>query len=182
VVIHPPVDIEPLLRTERDPSDGYLFFGRLVPYKRADIAIKACERLGRRLIVAGGGRGLDRIRALAGPGIELLGHVPDTAVPRLLSRARALLFPGIEDFGIVPVEAQAAGVPVIANGVGGARDSVLDGETGLLYQPGTVEGLCEAIERFESMEFDEAAIRRNAMRFSADRFASEFGALLERLR
>jgi glycosyltransferase involved in cell wall biosynthesis len=180
-VVHPPVDVERLLPIERDPGDAYLFFGRLVPYKRADLAVQACERLGRRLIVAGEGRDLDRVRSLASGRVEFLGHVPDAEVPRLLSRARALLFPGIEDFGIVPVEAQAAGVPVIAHGTGGVRDSVLDGETGVLYEPGTVAGLCAAIERFESLAFDESAIRGNAKRFSRERFTAEFGGVLARV-
>lgn len=179
-VIHPPVDVEGLLSVERDPSDAYLFFGRMVPYKRADQAVAACARLGRRLIVAGEGRDLERVRALAGSAadVEFLGYVPDEQLPELFSRARALLFPGVEDFGIVPVEAQAAGVPVIANATGGARDTVIDGETGLLYAPGTVDGLCDAIVRFEALAFDEQAIRRNALRFSPELFATAFGEVL----
>ena len=124
-VIHPPVDVAPLLSRPRDPGDAYLVFGRVVPYKRVDIAVQACRRLGRRLIVAGSGRDLDRIRALAGPETEFTGHVSDAQAAELLARSRALLFPGLEDFGIVPVEAQAAGLPVIAYGQGGVRDSVL---------------------------------------------------------
>jgi glycosyltransferase involved in cell wall biosynthesis len=177
-VIHPPVDVQRLLEVKREPSDAYLFFGRLVPYKRADQAVEACARLGRRLIVAGDGRDLDRLRAQARGDVEFVGRVPDEQVPQLLSRARALLFPGVEDFGIVPVEAQAAGVPVIANRRGGAVDSVLDDETGVLYEPGTVEGLCAAIERFESLRLDEAAIRRNSLQFAPERFAEAFGSLL----
>jgi glycosyltransferase involved in cell wall biosynthesis len=177
-VVHPPVEVERLLRVERDPSDTYLFFGRLVPYKRADLAVAACERLGRRLIVAGAGRDLDRLRSLASSRVDFVGHVPAGDVPRLLSRARALLFPGIEDFGIVPVEAQAAGVPVVAQGVGGVCDSIVDGKTGVLYTPGTVEGLCAAIERFETLSLDEQAIRQNAIRFGRDRFEAAFESVL----
>jgi glycosyltransferase involved in cell wall biosynthesis len=181
-VIHPPVDVERMLTVARDPGDAYLVFGRLVPYKRADIAVEACERLGRRLIVAGDGRGLQHVRAVAGPHTELIGPVADHELPALFSRARALLFPGLEDFGIVPVEAQAAGLPVIAYGAGGARDSVIDGRTGVLYEPGGVDGLVTAIERFESLSFDERELRANAMRFAPDRFASEFSRLLVGLR
>jgi glycosyltransferase involved in cell wall biosynthesis len=177
-VIHPPVAIERFLATARDPGDAYLFFGRVVPYKRADLAVAACERLGRRLIVAGTGRDLDRLRALASSRVEFVGHVHDDEVPALLARARALLFPGIEDFGIVPVEAQAAGVPVIAHELGGVQDSVLDGKTGVLYRPGTVEGLCAAIERFEALELEESAIRANALRFAPEHFSDAFGDLL----
>ena len=180
-VIHPPVDVSPLLGVERDPGDAYLVFGRLVPYKRVDVAIRACERLGRRLIVAGAGRDLDRLRRLSGPTTEFVGHVPGDHVPGLFARARALLFPGLEDFGIVPVEAQAAGLPVVAYGAGGVRDSVIDGRTGVLYADPSVEGLCEGIERFESMTFDDREVRANATRFAPDRFAQEFGDLLDSL-
>jgi glycosyltransferase involved in cell wall biosynthesis len=181
-VIHPPVQVAPLLGVERDPADAYLVFGRLVPYKRAEIAIRACERLGRRLIVAGTGRDMERLRGLASSRTQFTGHVPKEDLPGLFARARALLFPGVEDFGIVPVEAQAAGLPVIAYGVGGVRDSVIDGRTGVLYDAGTVDGLCQAILEFESMSFDESELRANAARFGPDRFASAFGELLEVLR
>ncbi len=177
-VIHPPVEVAGLLAVARDPGDAYLVFGRLVPYKRADIAVQACQRLGRRLIVAGDGRDMDRIRRISTGSTELIGAVPELEVPRLFSRARALLFPGLEDFGIVPVEAQAAGLPVIAYGAGGVRDSVIDGRTGVLYEPGTVDGLCAAIERFESLTLDERELRSNALRFAPSRFATAFERLL----
>ncbi|HKO27060.1 MAG TPA: glycosyltransferase [Solirubrobacteraceae bacterium] len=177
-VVHPPVEVASLLDAPRDPGQGYLVFGRLVPYKRVDIAIQACERLGRRLTVAGTGRDLDRLRRLAGRNTEFLGHVPTEHLPGLLARARALLFAGVEDFGIVPVEAQAAGLPVVAYGVGGVRDSVIDGRTGVLYEEGSVDGLCEAILKFESMSFDDQALRANAARFAPDRFRLAFDEVL----
>lgn len=180
-VIHPPVHIEPLLRTPRDERDAYLVFGRVVPYKRVGLAVQACERLGRRLLVAGTGRDLERVRQLAGPHTEFLGHVPQEDVPNLFSRARALLFPGLEDFGIVPVEAQAAGVPVVAYHAGGISDSVIDGTTGVLYPRGSVEGLIDGITRFESLSFDHQAIRDNALRFAPERFAAAFAEQLMNL-
>jgi glycosyltransferase involved in cell wall biosynthesis len=128
--------------------------------------------------VAGTGRDIDRLRHIAGPHTEFLGHVPEDRLPELFARARALLFPGVEDFGIVPVEAQAAGLPVIAYGMGGVRDSVLDGRTGVLYEDPSVQGLCDAIARFESLSFHERELRLNAARFGPDRFALEFGQLL----
>jgi glycosyltransferase involved in cell wall biosynthesis len=180
VVIHPPVEVDRLLEHPRAPDDHYLVFGRIVPYKRVEIAVAACAKLGRKLKVAGEGRGLRAVRRSAGPQTEFLGHVPETEVPALLGGARALLFPGLEDFGMVPVEAHAAGVPVIAFGQGGVRDVVVDGETGVLYDEPTVEGLCEAILRFESLNFDEQRIRDNALRFTPQRFLDEFSAFLER--
>ncbi len=165
----------------RQPTDTYLVLGRVVPYKQVDIAVQACERLGRELIVAGEGRDLDRVRNYAGRHTKLVGHVSDEELPALLSRARALLFPGLEDFGIVPVEAQAAGLPVVAYGRGGVRDTVLDGRTGVLYDEPCVDGLVAAIRRFETLSFDEADLRANAQRFAPERFLASFGALLSGL-
>jgi glycosyltransferase involved in cell wall biosynthesis len=184
-VVHPPVAVERFLELQREPEDFYLVFGRVVPYKRVDLAVAACARLGRRLKVAGDGRALAGIRAGARgldgtERIEFLGRVEEAERDRLLGQARALLFPGEEDFGIVPVEAQAAGVPVIAYGVGGARESVLDGRTGVLFAGQDAAGLAEAIERFERLELDERQIRGNAERFGRERFREEMAAAIDR--
>jgi glycosyltransferase involved in cell wall biosynthesis len=182
-VIHPPVAVDELLARPRPPVDDdapYLVFGRLVPYKRAGLALEACTRLGRRIRVAGAGRDLDRIRALAAdnPRVELLGAVADDELPALFAGSRALLFPGVEDFGFVPVEAQAAGLPVIAYGEGGVRDSVIDGVTGVLYTNPSADGLAAAIERFETLRLDDAALRDNARRFAPGAFHTRFAELL----
>jgi glycosyltransferase involved in cell wall biosynthesis len=145
-----------------------------------DLAVAACARLGRTLKVAGAGRALDAVQAAAGAGTQFLGKVSEQERDRLLGGARALLFPGEEDFGIVPVEAQAAGVPVIAYGVGGAAESVLDGRTGVLFGEQSVAGLAAAIERFEALELDAELIRENAMRFGQDRFRAEMADVIER--
>ena len=179
-IIHPPVQVDSLLTTPRAAADYYLVLGRIVPYKRVDVAVAACRRLGVPLTVAGAGRALESVRALAGEakGIELLGEVDDAELSGLFAGARALLLPGEEDFGIVPVEAQAAGVPVIAYGAGGARDTVIDGETGILYRDPSVDGLCAAIRRFADHSFDEATVRNSARRFAPERFLREFAAFL----
>ena len=169
-VLHPPVDVDALLGLERRDGGYYLFLSRLVPYKRADLAVAACARLGRPLKVVGGGRAEAAVRAQVGPGTEFLGRVGGAELPGLLAGARALLFPGEEDFGIVPVEAQAAGVPVIAYGRGGVRDTVVDGETGVLFGEQTVEALCAAIERFETQEWPAGPLRENARRFRPEVF------------
>ncbi len=180
-VIHPPVDVDPHLSAPRGEGDYYLFLGRLVPYKRADVAVKAAARLGRPLKVVGSGRGAQELESIRGPHTELLGWVDDDQLGEMFAGARALLFPGVEDFGIVPVEAQAAGVPVIAYGQGGARDSVVDGVTGILYDEGGVDGLCRAIERFEALQLDEAEIRRRAEAFRPERFRREISELLVKI-
>jgi glycosyltransferase involved in cell wall biosynthesis len=181
-VVHPPVDVGRFEERAREtaPDAPYLLFGRLVPYKKADVAVEACARLGRPLRIAGDGRDMERLRELAAgsPQIEFLGKVPDADVPDLFATSRALLFPGLEDFGIVPVEAQAAGLPVVAYGVGGARDSVLDGVTGVLYSDQSPSGLAAAIERFEALELDDRALREHARGFAPERFRHQFRALL----
>jgi glycosyltransferase involved in cell wall biosynthesis len=179
-IVHPPVDVDHFLGLPRAPADYYLAFGRVVPYKRVDLSVAACARLGRTLEVAGDGRALDAVRAVAGDGARFLGRVSEAERNRLLGGARAVLFPGEEDFGIVPVEAQAAGVPVIAYGVGGAAESVLDGRTGVLFGEQTVSSLVTAIERFEGMAVDEDAVRRNAKRFGRERFRTEMTAVILR--
>ena len=180
-VIHPPVDTARFRRVVHDPQDYYLVLGRLVPYKRAELAVAACKQLNRPVKVVGSGRAMDSVRAVAGPSAEFLGHVPDDELPELLSGARALLFPGVEDFGIVPVEAQAAGLPVIAYDSGGVLDSVVDGVTGVLFEERTVAGLCSAIERFERLTLRDSDLRTQAARFAPENFARQFAAMLELL-
>jgi glycosyltransferase involved in cell wall biosynthesis len=177
-VVHPPIDVEHFLGLERDPEDFYLVFGRVVPYKRVDLAVAACAQLGRRLKVAGDGRAMDSVRAEAGGDVELLGKVSAAERDRLLSGARALLFPGEEDFGIVPVETQAAGTPVIAYGIGGAAESVLDGSTGVLFGEQSAAGLAAAIERFEKLTLAPEQARENARRFGEARFRAELAAVI----
>jgi glycosyltransferase involved in cell wall biosynthesis len=180
-VVNPPVDVDHYLSLPRNGGGGYLTFGRVVPYKRVDLAVAACARLGRPLTVAGDGRALDAVRAgaPATAGVEFLGSVSGEQRDKLLAQARALLFPGEEDFGIVPVEAQAAGVPVIAYGVGGAGETVIDGDTGVLFAEQSAAALAAAIERFESLTLDPEAARENARRFGRARFRAEMAAVIE---
>jgi glycosyltransferase involved in cell wall biosynthesis len=184
-VVHAPVDVEHYLGIERRagrPASGeegfYLVFGRVVPYKRVDLALAGAALAGRTVKVAGGGRALEAVRAQAGPNADFLGRVPDAQRDALFASARALLFPGEEDFGIVPVEAQAAGLPVIAYGVGGARETVRDGATGVLFDAQTPEAVADAIRRFESLQLDPAASRENARGFGRARFRAEMAAVI----
>lgn len=181
-VVNPPVDVDRMLGLACDPQDYYLVFGRVVPYKRVDLAVAACARLSRKLKVAGDGRALPALRSAAAieASVELLGRVSDAERDRLISGARALLFPGEEDFGIVPVEAQAAGVPVIAYGVGGATETVEDGRTGVLFGEQTAESLAAAIERFERLAIASDTVRENARRFGRERFRREMAETIVR--
>lgn len=164
-VIYPPVDVGRFRLSSRGPDDYYLVVSRLVRYKRIDLAVQACSRLGRRLLVVGEGPERRRLEALAGPTVKFLGRLSDEEIARLYSRSRALIFPGHEDFGITAVESQAAGRPVIAYGAGGVVETVIDGSTGSFFFEQTPEALADAILAHESERWDPAACRRNAERF-----------------
>lgn len=169
VVIYPPVDTA-RFHPASAPDDYYLTVGRLIPYKRVDLAVRACSQLGRPLVVGGDGRDRARLQALAGPSVRFVGRVPQADLPDLMARARAFIFPGLEDFGIAPVQAMAAGRPVIAYAGGGALDYVIDGLTGMLFREQTAEALADAIRRFESLTFDSGAIRKHAESFDRSVF------------
>ncbi|WP_328352160.1 glycosyltransferase [Mycobacterium sp. NBC_00419] len=183
-VVHPPVDTD--LYTPDDTverEDFFLLAGRLVPYKRPDLAVAAAKAAGVRLVVAGEGRMLAACQAVAGPETTFLGRVSDQEMLDLQRRARALLMPGIEDFGIVPVESMACGTPVIATGAGGALDSVVPGVSGQLVAPGSdtelVAGFADALRTFESTQFDGKQVRKHAEQFSHARFREQMRAIVE---
>jgi glycosyltransferase involved in cell wall biosynthesis len=189
-VIYPPVDTDFYTPASVPREDFYLAVSAFAPYKRLDLALSACRKLGRKLVVIGTGQDSDRLRALAGPDVVFLGWQPDEVIRDHLRRCRALIFPGEEDFGIVPVEAMATGAPVIALGQGGATETVvpLDAPggrepTGTWFPEQTVDSLADAITRFErhARDFDPAASRRQALRFTTLRFEQELFAALDSL-
>jgi glycosyltransferase involved in cell wall biosynthesis len=165
-----------------EANDFYLVVCRLVEPKRVDLAVQACSRLGVPLLIVGIGRAEARLRALAGPRVRFEGRVSDDRLRTLYSHARAVLVPAEEDFGLVPAEAQAAGTPVIAYDAGGARETVIDGITGVRFAPQTVEALVAAIERFEQQRWDPSQIQANAARFTKDRFQRDLLALIKSYR
>ncbi|MBN1427793.1 MAG: glycosyltransferase [Anaerolineae bacterium] len=179
VIIYPPVGTgcyEPVAK----PDDYFLVVSRLIPYKRVDLAVQACTRLGLPLLVGGDGRDRARLEAMAGPTVRFLGRVPETDLPDLMARCRAFLFPGLEDFGIAPVQAQAAGRPVIAFRGGGALDTVIEGETGLFFDEQSIESLCGALEQFEDLSFRSTRCRTNAERFDTAIFERELAAFVQK--
>lgn len=175
VVIHPPVETD-LPHHELPAEDFYLVVGELVSYKRHDLAVDACARLGRRVVVIGTGPMMRDLRRRAGVDAEFLGWQSDEAVRDHMRRCRAVLFCGCEDFGLVPVEAQAAGRPVIAYRAGGATETVLDGETGVFFDQPEVDSVVEAMRRFESGAalWPPERIQRHARRFSIEVFRRRF--------
>jgi glycosyltransferase involved in cell wall biosynthesis len=170
VVIPPPIDVDRFqLSTEVD--DYYLVLSRLVSYKRIDLAIEACNKLGRRLLIIGDGPDRGRLEKLAGPKTKFLGRQPDARVNYYASRCRALLFPGEEDFGMVPLEVNAAGRPVIAFRGGGAVETVVEGLTGVFFDKPESASVVAAIEEFETQTWRPAALRAHAEKFDRKVFA-----------
>jgi glycosyltransferase involved in cell wall biosynthesis len=178
-IIYPPVD------TAQFPAAGprgdyYMTAGRMTPYQRKDLIVDAFRDLGRPVKIVGDGRDRARLQARATPNIEFPGWVDDRTLRDLYANCRGYLFPGEEDFGIAPVEAQAAGKPVIAYAAGGALDTVIDGETGVLFARQTPADLADAVRRFETLSFDPDRIRQNAERFSSQVFRVRFSSFVER--
>lgn len=178
-VVHPPVDVD-FFRGDYEKGDYYLLAGELIAYKRPDLALAACAKMGRKVVVLGNGKLRARLEKeyTGNPHVTFLGRVDDAALKAAYGRARALIFPGIEDFGIVPVEAQAAGTPVIALGAGGALETVVAGKTGLFFQEATVASLCGAIEEFEGRSWSAETCRAAVAHFGGTRFRQEMRAVL----
>jgi glycosyltransferase involved in cell wall biosynthesis len=178
-VLYPPVRTAFFRPIESDTRDDvYLCVSALTPYKRVDIAVDACTRLGRRLDVLGAGPELARLRRRAGPTVRFLGWQPDEAVRQAVSRCRAFLFPGEEEFGIAPLEAMAAGRPVVAYGRGALTETVVDGVTGLFFREQTADALIDAIRRAEVASWSTETIRAHALRFGEEAFHGEMAAFV----
>jgi glycosyltransferase involved in cell wall biosynthesis len=182
-VVHPPVDID-----YYTPDDGvvrepfFLLAGRLVPYKRPELAVAAARKAGVRLVVAGSGRAEAACRAVAGPDTTFVGRVDDAQLRDLYRRTSALLMPGVEDFGIVPVEAAGCGTPVLATAAGGALDTVLPGGTGeLVSAEDEGERWVEALQTFDPSRYEPRRIRQHAVGFSRQAFDARMRAVVDRV-
>lgn len=169
-VIPPPIDVQRFEMAD-EVGDYYLVLSRLMPYKRIDLAVEACKRANRRLIVIGDGPDRARLEKLADDRIEFLGRQPDSIVNYYAARCRALLFPGEEDFGMAPLEVNAAGRPVIAYRGGGAVETVVEGVTGVFFDQQNSHSLAQAIEEFEGLSWRQEALRHHAEKFDRTVFA-----------
>jgi glycosyltransferase involved in cell wall biosynthesis len=179
-VIYPPVDTQRgYIATTND--DYYFSVGRLTHTKRLELLIEACNRLERRLVIAGSGREEARLKAIAGKTIEFVGRVSDQGLDHLYAHCRALLFAAEEDFGIVPVEAQAYGRPVIAFGSGGVMESVKSEITGVFFPRQTADSVARAIQDFERIEhhFDPQVIQKHARGFDTSIFVQKMDAYIQ---
>jgi glycosyltransferase involved in cell wall biosynthesis len=178
-IVYPPVDTTFYHSDTTAPEQHFLVVSALVPYKRIDVAIEACRRAGARLRIVGDGPDRERLERQANGHVDFLGHVTNEAIRDEYRRALAVLLPGEEDFGIVPVEAQACGRPVVAFARGGALETVIPGETGLLFDEPTPASLAAALEQAAAAQFDPTRLRANALRFSREHHDQAMRAVIE---
>jgi glycosyltransferase involved in cell wall biosynthesis len=178
-IVYPPVDTVFYHPAAVPPEQHFLVVSALVPYKRIDLAIEACRRVGARLRIVGEGPERERLERLAGPEVEFTGWLSNEQIRDEYRRARAVLLPGEEDFGIVPLEAQACGRPVVALGRGGARETIVDGETGVLFDTPEAGALAAALDRLAAVRLDPDLVRRHAERFSRDAHMKQMQSTIE---
>ena len=176
-VIPPPIDID-RFKPSAVTDDYFLVLARLAPYKCLDLAVEACTRLNLPLVVIGDGPDRDRLTKMAGPSVTFLGRQPDSVVNHYASHCRALIFPGEEDFGIAPLEINAAGRPVVAYRGGGATETIVEGLNGTFFNQQDVASLSKALEHFEDMTWDSAAIRRHAEQYDVSAFQEKLLSFL----
>lgn len=181
-VVYPPVDTSFFNIKKENVSRGeyFLFVGRFVPYKKADLVIKAFNKMGVELRLIGTGPEEDKLKKMAKSNIKFLGRASDKAYLENLKSAKALIFPSEEDFGIVPVEAMACGTPVIAYGVGGAKETVVGGITGEFFSEQTPESLINVINKFDPDKYKFEDLRSQAERFSIEEFSINFKKLVDK--
>ena len=180
-IVYPPVDTIFYHPDTTPPDQHFLIVSALVPYKRVDVAIEACRRVGARLRIVGDGPDRSRLDQLTDENVEFLGYLSDDEIRDEYRRALAVLMPGEEDFGIVPVEAQACGRPVVALARGGALETVTTGETGVLFDELTPASMATALEQVARARFDPARLRSSAERFSRERHVERMREVIDEM-
>ena len=176
-VIYPPVNTTQF--QYKKPEDYYLLVSRLTSYKRVDLAIRTFNQLGEKLVIIGSGREMKNLKKLAKLNITFLGSVSDSKLKNYYSRCRALIMPQEEDFGLVSLEAQSSGKPVIAYGSGGAKDTIIEEKTGLLFKEPTVDSLMTAVKQFTSLNWNHKLIQAHAKEFDIKIFRNKFKNFVE---
>ncbi len=176
-VIYPPIDVAEFHLSET-VEPYYLVVSRLLPYKRVDIVIEACNRLGLPLVVVGDGPDRARLEAMASPTVTMRGRLPRAEVVEVMARCRALVFPGEEDFGLTPLEAMASGRPVIAYRAGGALETVVEGVTGAFFETQTVDALADVLAGFDASRYRPKDARAHALTFDRPHFKTRLWSAL----
>jgi glycosyltransferase involved in cell wall biosynthesis len=178
-IVYPPVDTVFYHPADVAPESHFLIVSALVPYKRIDLAIAACEQIGASLRIAGDGPERTRLAAGAGSRVTFLGWLSSEEIREEYRRAAAVIMPGEEDFGLVPIEAQACGCPTVALARGGALETVKDGETGVLFNELTVPSLSAALARARTIPFNRSALRLHAEQFARERYTRQMRTVIE---
>jgi len=180
-VINPPVDVNKFIQKSGSlERKGFVIAARQTPYKRVDLAVIACSKLGLPLRVVGNGPDHARLVSLAGPTIEFLTNVSDADLAKYFQTAEAFIFPGIDDFGIAPVEAMAAGTPVIAYNAGGALDYVEEHKTGVFFNEQNADSLEAALKKFKKIKWDHKAVVNKAVQFKPEVFKVGIRELIDK--
>jgi len=182
-IVYPPVDTSFYNPKKEDikKGDHYLFVGRLVPYKKADLVVEAFNKLGIELRLIGCGPEESRLKKIAKENIKFLGRASDKVLFENLKSAKAVIFPSEEDWGIVPVESMACGTPVIAFAAGGAMETVVGGITGEFFSPQTPEALIKTVKNFDPTKYKFEDLRNRAEEFSNEVFAKNFASTVDKL-
>ena len=174
---HSALDAESINKIDsrfRGNDNYYLIVSRLSKYKKVDLAIRACNKLKKKLVIIGEGSDRKYLESISGPTIEFRGFLPDKEVRNYYKNARAFIFPAEEDFGLTPIEAMASGTPVIAYKKGGLLETVKEGISGIFFKNQTCKGLTFAIKKFEKMDFNPVIIKNSIEKFGLDNFKKEF--------
>jgi len=183
-VIHPPIAdryLEQSIQNSERKHEYYLSVGAFVHYKRFDLAIEACKRLDRKLVIIGSGQQKAALKELAGANVEFIENPNDEILMKHMRQAKALIFPGVEDFGLTGIEAMSCGTPVIALKLGGALDFVSEGKNGVFFEQASMDSLCHAIKKFETMQFQSSEVAASVKSFSKKEFQQKFLQELKQL-
>ncbi len=174
-VVHPPVDTDRFAAAKpAKKRSGFVITGRQTPYKRVDLAVEACTKLGLPLTVIGNGPDHEKLKTIAGSSVTFLDKASDQTVEQAVASAEGFIFPGVDDFGIAPVEAMAAGTPIIAYHEGGALDYVVPGKTGVYFDKQSLTSLAQALNTFKSSEYSAGDIKKASQEFSIQSFHKSF--------
>lgn len=183
-IIYPPVSLGKSGKgkeegKKKSKEEYFLVVSRLVPYKRVDLAIRACNKLKYPLKIVGTGSEEKRLKQIAGPTIEFLGNVPDAELATYYEHAKGLIFPGVEDFGITVVEAQRFGKPVLAFYAGGAKETLISGKTGMFFEKQTVDDLAKSLKMFNTFRYTSEDCINQAEKFTEKIFLQKFSTILK---